>query len=534
MDNTPTVDADSQSRDPLVESSGSDVRHQLAKALRRLLDDSQRRLSLNVQRSLLLAFLLIQALFVTGYLVFERELIEQDAIRTLRNTALQEAQRFETSMDALRYQVRVIGNALLLNHTVALENVQPFLAQELKKDWLDAVIVINAEGDFVAKASAFPLEQALSASVRARASFRDEPLFVDLRRDDVNERLFVWHGNASDPDFTGFVVYRAIRDREGRYLGGIIGYFNSATMATMLRKMESRGFDLGPGGVMAVLDRDNGAQLARVGAGADIVRPGHHSFTVLDFAGDSAQPRRYVSPVDGVNRLGVFLNLNERKWVLVVALAEHELLRGWYLQTVLIGLAFLIIAVLQWLLLHYARTNFLQRERLTREARRDPLTDLANRRHFDEWAHGACGLARRHHQSLCVLCFDLDHFKQINDRYGHDGGDAVLVRVTRALQGLLRASDVAARFGGEEFVVALPQTDLEMAQQVAERIRASFAAQDIEFKGQTIRFTASFGLAQMTPDELDVNEGIHAALARADHALYQSKHEGRNRVTVAH
>ena len=132
-----------------------------------------------------------------------------------------------------------------------------------------------------------------------------------------------------------------------------------------------------------------------------------------------------------------------------------------------------------------------------------------------------------------MLCFDLDFFKKINDTYGHDGCDAVLKSVASTLRGLVRLSDVAARFGGEEFVLALPQTELETAIQVAERIRTGLAAHPVEFGGATIRFTASFGVARMTPDELEVSDGIHAALARADQALYQSKREGRNRVTVA-
>jgi diguanylate cyclase (GGDEF)-like protein len=297
--------------------------------------------------------------------------------------------------------------------------------------------------------------------------------------------------------------------------------------------IEGRGFDLGAGGAMAVLDHDRGVLIARMGAGADAAHPSSTALHLMDFASDTARAHRYVSPIDGITRLGVFLNLNERRWVLGVGLSERDLLRDWYLQTLLVGLVFPPMAGLQWLLLHYAHANFRQRERLTREARQDPLTGLANRRHFDEWAHGICSLARRHGQSLCVLSFDLDFFKRINDGHGHDGGDAVLVRVAHTVRGLLRVSDIAARFGGEEFVVALPQTELREAQQVAERVRASLAAQEVGFGGRVIRFTASFGLAQVTPDELEVSDGIHAALARADKALYRSKQEGRNRITVA-
>jgi|GEM_PF-1943890 len=502
--------------------------------LTRLLDRGQRHLSLKSQRALLLLFLAFQALFFGAYLALVRVRIEDDAVRILRGTALLEAHQFETSMDAMRYQVRVIGNALLLNRTVAVDDAEPFLAQELKKDWLDAVIIVDAQGDFVARNSSFPLEKALSPAVLARASFRDRPLFKDLRRDETTERLFVWYGSGSDPNRTGFVMYRAIRDPSGHYLGAAIGYFDSTSFARAFELMEKRGFDLGAGSVMAVLDRDTGLQLARIGAGTESTpRKAHVEPGLMDYSNDAAQTHRYVSPVDGVRRLGVFLNLNERKWVLAVGLAEGNLLRGWYAQTAITALAFLVIGSLQWLLLHYAHANFLQRERLACEARRDPLTGLANRRAFDESMLSVCSLARRHQQSLCVLSFDLDFFKRINDSYGHDGGDAVLRHVAASLQGLLRASDIAARFGGEEFVVALPQTQVNIALEVAERIRSSFAAQEVVFNGQAIRFTASFGLAQVTQDELEVSEGIHAALARADKALYVSKQEGRNCVTVA-
>lgn len=509
------------------------LREQLTTSLRRLLDLAQSRLSLNVQRGLLLLFLLLQGLSYAGYLAYAYMRIEDDAVRVLRNTALLEAQQFETSMDAMRYQVRFIGNAFLLNHTVSVRDAEPFLEQELKKDWLDALIVIDANGDFVAKGSLFPLEQVLDASVLARASFRDRPLFKDLRREEVNERLFSMPAHGTDPALTSFVMYRAIRDPGGRYIGAVLGYLNSSTMAKLFTKMEDRGFDLGPSGVMGILDKDTGITLNRMGGNSSSERTESSLSQLLSYANDSAFPHRYVSPIDGVRRLGVFLNLNERKWVFVVGLAENDFLNGWYQQVLLTIAAFVILAILQWSVLHYEHANFKQRERLAREAQRDPLTDLANRRYFDEWAQGTCSLARRHRQALCVLTFDLDFFKTINDSYGHDGGDAVLSQVARTLRGLLRSSDFAARFGGEEFVVALPQTPLDEGEHVAERIRASLAEQKVEFRGRTICFTASFGVALMTPYELEMNEGIHAALSRADNALYRSKQEGRNRVTVA-
>lgn len=500
---------------------------------RSLLAYGQRHLSLTVQRGLLLLFILLQAALFTGHLLYQRSRIEENAVHILRNTALLQAQEFETSMDAMRYQMRVIGNAILLNHTVSLDHTDSFLTQELKRYWLDGVIVFDAGGDFVVKRSLVPFEQGFSKEVLAAASFRAQPLFKELRRKEVDEHLFYWQGEGNTPEIGGFALYRSVRDPQGRYLGGVVGYFSAAAMSKLLTNMGSRGFDLGPGGALAIMDRDRLIQLARIGAGSGPIRYASNLAHLMTYASDSAQVHHYLSPVDGLPRQGVFLNINQRKWVLIVGIAERDILRDWYLQLYWTLLVIGVIAVLQWQLLHYMRTNFQQRERLAQEARQDPLTGLANRRYFDEWAQGACALARRHHKPLCVLILDLDFFKQINDRYGHDGGDAVLKQVACTLQGELRSSDISARFGGEEFVIAMPHTAAEKAAEVAERIRTNFVAQEMVFKDQKIHFTASFGLALMTPDELVLNEGIHMALTRADQALYRSKQEGCNRVTVA-
>ncbi len=490
--------------------------------------------SLAKKRCLLVLVILVQAGLLVGHLFYQRSYIEDNAARILRNTALLQSQQFETSLDAMRYQMRVIGNAFLLNHTVTPDNAQPFLQEELKRVWLDGVIVFNEQGDFVASRALFPLEHALSATTLAQASFRERPLFKDLRRDEVSEDLISWQSNGTDKNLFGFVMYRAVRDASGRYLGGIVGFFNSQSMNAIFRKMESQGFDLGPGGAMAVLDRDNALQLARMGAN-DLTRTTQSDprlVKLLEYANDSAQVHQYVSPLDGVPRFGVFLNLNQRKWVLAVGLARDDVFHGWYIQAGWTALAILIISVSQWLLLHYMHTNALQRERFAQEARHDPLTGLSNRRQFDEWSKRACNLARRHQQPLCVMSLDLDFFKQINDTWGHDGGDAVLRHIGQLLPALVRGGDIVARFGGEEFVVAMPQTMIETAAEIAERVRASFARQQLKFGGDIIHFTTSIGITRMTPDELEVSNGMQSALARADQALYQAKQEGRNRVCV--
>lgn len=157
-------------------------------SLQRLFDYCQRHLSLNVQRALLLLFILLQVLFFAGYSVFQRVRIEDDTGRILRNTALLKAQLFETSMVAMSYQMRVIGDAIFLNYNVIPENTEVFLAQELKQDWLDSVIVFNTQGDFVARKTMFPLEHVTPTFTHR--SFRGSSLFTELRRKEEDERLF--------------------------------------------------------------------------------------------------------------------------------------------------------------------------------------------------------------------------------------------------------------------------------------------------------------------------------------------------------
>jgi diguanylate cyclase len=122
---------------------------------------------------------------------------------------------------------------------------------------------------------------------------------------------------------------------------------------------------------------------------------------------------------------------------------------------------------------------------------------------------------------------DIDHFKLINDRHGHETGDEVLRHVATALTALCRTQDVVARWGGEEFLLALPATNAEAATILAERIRAAIANTAIAGKDAPIHITLSLGVSVLAADE-----DIDRAIARADRALYQSKEQGRNKVTV--
>lgn len=167
-------------------------------------------------------------------------------------------------------------------------------------------------------------------------------------------------------------------------------------------------------------------------------------------------------------------------------------------------------------------------EELRRLAMVDSLTGVANRRHFEEIGERELSRLGRVKDPLCVLLLDADHFKRINDRYGHHVGDIVLRRIAEVCSRQIRTVDALGRLGGEEFALLLPSTGLEGARVMAERIRRAIAAERITVDGETIRVTVSIGGTQVLPGEAT----IKAAMQRADEAMYRAKQEGRNRVAM--
>ena len=168
-------------------------------------------------------------------------------------------------------------------------------------------------------------------------------------------------------------------------------------------------------------------------------------------------------------------------------------------------------------------------QRLLIEASTDALTGVHSRRFIDEILEREVEIASRHGRALAVAMIDLDHFKDINDRHGHEAGDEVLRQVAAACGDELRQSDVLARFGGEEFVVMLPETSVAVATHVAERLRARVGDMTIALQsGEAVRLSASFGIAG-----LNAGEGPRDLLRRADRALYRAKSNGRDRVETA-
>ena len=169
-----------------------------------------------------------------------------------------------------------------------------------------------------------------------------------------------------------------------------------------------------------------------------------------------------------------------------------------------------------------------QQGKLLELALRDPLTGLFNRRHVHEMGATLLANIARGSQVHSVVLIDLDHFKAINDERGHDTGDLALKHAAKLLREQARASDIVCRWGGEEFLVLLPQTKLELALVFAERFRTRLSRTPLEAAGRQLAITATIGVAMA-----GVTDSLDSLVARADKALYEGKRAGRDRVVRA-
>jgi len=170
-------------------------------------------------------------------------------------------------------------------------------------------------------------------------------------------------------------------------------------------------------------------------------------------------------------------------------------------------------------------------KRLYESSNRDALTGAYNRKHFDERLLAESAYAARNHSSMALLLFDLDHFKKVNDTYGHAAGDAVLRHVAGITMGRLRTEDVFARIGGEEFAVLLRGVSVEGSARLAERLRTSISSAPIMYEGRPIPVTISIGCAGLLSTK-EVGDPTDL-LRLADERLYTAKNTGRNRVVSA-
>ena len=164
--------------------------------------------------------------------------------------------------------------------------------------------------------------------------------------------------------------------------------------------------------------------------------------------------------------------------------------------------------------------------KLKEQANRDPMTNMHNRRYFAQMSEKIVSIAKRTKEPLGFMMIDIDNFKKVNDTYGHNVGDEVIKMLANKLISRVRESDIAARFGGEEFAIILPNTDLKSASEVAETIRLE--VEQIKYN-DNLHFTISIGVSELNHED---TKSVTEALNNSDKALYEAKASGRNRVSI--
>ena len=295
-------------------------------------------------------------------------------------------------------------------------------------------------------------------------------------------------------------------------------------------------------GLLLVIDgRTYGQALTNAAtASVKLVRQGRGIGSVVAQVPLSAATLRRISAgaADGVRLAFVHPGSARTERGLTLPLAKHVGIRAYvpgsveshrknaaYLRVAEAGLlALLALMLLTLVLTRPLLRAFRWTEEQASEARIDSLTGLANRRAVEEILAAEISRAQRFTHDLAVVLLDLDRFKEINDSFGHAAGDVMLRAVSRLLTSLARQGDTVARWGGEEFVVVLPETDLAGAQRFAERLRRTIEAHSVG----DMHTSTSCGVATMLPEDT-----VHDLIGAADEALYQAKSNGRNRTETA-
>lgn len=212
---------------------------------------------------------------------------------------------------------------------------------------------------------------------------------------------------------------------------------------------------------------------------------------------------------------------------------ERELKKS---RIITIALFIATMVLLTWLIIRlvfklYKRLSKAE-QKLKELLNTDALTGLSNRRSVVGGLYKEVERARRYKRPFCCIMIDIDHFKKINDTYGHQAGDEVLRVIGKIMKSIFRNSDLTGRYGGEEFIVLLPETDIEGAMAAAEKIRAEVENAEIVIaEKEVIRMTSSFGVSCLCEDDdMPLEKKAADLVGRADKALYKAKSEGRNRV----
>ncbi len=239
---------------------------------------------------------------------------------------------------------------------------------------------------------------------------------------------------------------------------------------------------------------------------------------------------RGVSPLDGMERMVSFTRVSDYPLLAGGSFSMNTILKEWHEDLVgyslMGGLLVLSMGGMLWFTVKRQQALVENQRKLFKMAATDPLTGLYNRRYFMPLAEKEFERAARYGDPFSILMMDIDHFKEVNDRFGHRTGDRVLISLSAVITSVCRASDLLCRYGGEEFVALLPATNLDGAVSTGEKIRARIGAEAFDTGEEPLGLTISVGVASFRKNDVSMDR----LLNRADEALYKAKEQGRNRV----
>lgn len=263
--------------------------------------------------------------------------------------------------------------------------------------------------------------------------------------------------------------------------------------------------------------------LARRPESADLGRPIEDGMLEEFISSDEIRGSfRRKSPVDGIDRIWTLRKTRELPFIIATGYAVDDVLSPWYAKLTAYLIGILLLAAISVALAFAYRRNQTNAVSMELLAMNDQLTGLMNRRSFDKLVRGHVEHHRNQADGAAFIMIDVDHFKEINDRHGHETGDRVLKEVSESIRSNFRSSDLVCRWGGEEYLTYLPGTDLRIAIQLAQRLKEKVEGMNF-VEGITVTVSAGIAL-------LEGQDALEDVIRRADEKLYEAKRRGRNRV----
>ncbi|MEN8199806.1 MAG: sensor domain-containing diguanylate cyclase [Thermodesulfobacteriota bacterium] len=323
-----------------------------------------------------------------------------------------------------------------------------------------------------------------------------------------------------------FAISLPVRSDGGRLLNVIVAVIDIKHFQAQLK-----GIELPPESVLGVVSR-SGKVITRTPDHDRVVGMQVEQASAIWNSGQTSGTVDIQSPVDQVDRVVAYQLLDKYDFGTYSGIARKTVLERFYfyrfLTICMVLVIFLVFVVLSRKIVVDHKLMARQKEQLFTQAHTDELTGLCNRRYFMRLSEAEQKRSRRYQHPVSYMMVDIDHFKAINDTHGHNLGDLALVSFADILRSSCRNEDVPCRYGGEEFLVMLPETTGEETMRLAERLRKTVQESTLTVGAISINFTVSIGVATMNP--IDKASFPYVVIKHADEALYRAKHAGRNRV----